>query len=98
MTTSNGGKMTAWISITVALVLGSNTITYNIVRYGMDNTNARLDKIEQAVGDIDRKIDSKIVKIADELSTRVEKANAEHANYDLRLDRLETRLALRVSP
>lgn len=96
MTQTNGGKTTAnWIAIIVAAVMGTNMLTYNVVRYWNDNTDRRLTKIEESLGTIEAKIDSKISENEKELKFRVEKAGNEHAQYDRRLDRIEVKLGIK---
>ena len=96
MTTGNGGKTTAtWIAILISAVGGAATLSYALTKATLDKTDERLDKIEAAVAKIDDKIETKMGQFKSELSFRVDKANDEHKQYDIRLDRLETRTGLR---
>lgn len=96
MTTGNGGRTTAtWIAILISAIGVTNTMTYAMVKLAYDNSEARWKKMEDVVNKIDAKIDAKMGEFKTELQFRVEKANDLHKNYDIRLDRIETKVGLR---
>lgn len=92
----NGVKtMAMWVAIVISAIGMSSTITFALTRAALDNTAERLTKIEMSVDRLSESVEGKINKFSTELSSRVEKAGEEHKHYDIRLDRLETKVGLK---
>lgn len=92
----NGNKITAmWVAIIISAVGASSTITFALTRAALDNTADRMTKIELSIDRLTESVDNRINAFGKDLSYRVEKAGEEHKTYDIRLDRLETKIGLK---
>lgn len=92
----NGSKVVAmWVAIIISAVGVSSTITFALTRAALDNTAERLTKIELSVDRLTESVDNRIAAFGKDLSYRVEKAGEEHKTYDIRLERIETRVGLK---
>jgi hypothetical protein len=85
MTVSNGNITRMWIAILIAGMGASSTITYTVAKSQLDNSAARLEKLEITTQRIESKLDEKFLEIIKEKSK-------DHAKYEERLTRLETKI------
>jgi hypothetical protein len=89
------GKTTAmWIAMIISASGATATLSYAVTKASIDNTGKRLDGIEEAVREMNNKIELKIGAFSGELNSRVEKANETHKAYEIRLDRLERKAGI----
>lgn len=91
--TSNGSKTSTatWVGVLISAVSLTFAFTYGIVgaRDAKD-----IQEIKESMKSIESKIDVKIDGLGKELMSRVETANETHKSYEIRLDRIETKVGI----
>lgn len=98
--TSNGSRTSTatWIGVLISAVSVTFALTFTLARSGETSRMTRFEsdihEIKEWMKSVDSKIDVRVDGIAKELSSRFDSANKEHKSYEIRLERIETKVGI----